>query len=124
MRGLAESGSLPPTPGHSFGEHTSQERTNSGSDRPHSTDDAEELATLAHAEHITDADVDEDDQATTTDTLDDSSRDEHANADTDARQQTSDEEYAVGHEDGWLATPDVTEFAPTRHRASTCDEVC
>ena len=75
---------------------------------------------IPHAEQVADANIGQDDQASTSCSLYDSTRQQHLNIDTEGRNERTNKEYGISHEYDWLATPDVTDFSPCRRRRRCC----
>ena len=79
--------------------------------------------TVPHAKQVADANVGQDDQASAPCSLNNSSRKQHLNIDTQSCYERANEEYSIGHQYDWLATPDVTDLSPRRRRCCCCQKV-
>ena len=82
------------------------------------------LTSPSHGEQIADADVDEDDDAATSDALDRPDRDQHAHAPAESAQQRADPEDADRDEHDRLPAPDVRDLAPHRRQRRAGQHVC
>lgn len=71
---------------------------------------------IPHAEQVADANIGQDDQASTSCSLYDSTRKQHLDIDTQSRYKRADEENRICHQYNWLATPNITELSPCRRR--------
>ena len=96
-----------PSPRNFLREHTTNNRTDPTCNCPDPTDDAEICTTGAKAEQIANNDVDERQQASTTNALNRPSGDEHPNIDRECGDETADHKHYIGHEQDWLAPEDI-----------------
>ena len=112
-----------PPPANFFRQHASDDRSNGTGQSPHHAHHAKICAAIAHAEEITDADIDQDNEASATDALDGSSRDQHANVDAGRRQQAAQEEDGSRNLQDGFPAPDVGELAPGRHGRGIGEQV-
>lgn len=78
---------------------------------------------IPHAEQVTDADIGQDDQASTSSSLYNSTRKKHLDVDTQSRYERANEENSICHQYDWLATPDITNLSPCRCRCCRCQKV-
>jgi hypothetical protein len=96
------------------GRHLPKYRADATSDGPDATNRTVIGATIPHADHVPDADVDQAQEAATADALDGSSGNEHVNVDTERTDERSDEEDDIGDKQDGFAAENVGDFAPWR----------
>lgn len=78
---------------------------------------------IPHAEQVANANIGQDDQASTSCSLYDSTSKQHLDIDTQSRYERANKENSVGHQYNWLATPDITDLPPSRRRCCRCQKV-
>ena len=77
---------------------------------------------LPLAEQVTDTDIGQDDQASASHALDNSSCKQHSYVYTESCDQGTKEENGIRQEQDGLATPNITEFAPGGNGSCRCEK--